>query len=162
MSVVSNTDLLDRLLEPVTSCLSPDVAQRLVSLRADAKTQARIDKLAESANEGELSDEVTSFDPADMFTVPNHIEGSAGDVVGLLVVAALFYKLLTVREFSLGPYLVHEGGQTLKSYRRFFCHGCSDRLVWILVGIPGGNIVPLQLVTNRIEIADCPSRRRVI
>ena len=113
-------------------------------------------------NEGELSDEVTSFDPADMFTVPDHIEGSAGDVVGLLVVAALFYKLLTVREFSLGPYLVHEGGQTLKSYRRFFCHGCSDRLVWILVGIPGGNIVPLQLVTNRIEIADCPSRRRVI
>lgn len=57
MSVVSNTEILDRLLEPVTSCFSPDVARRLVDLRADVKTQARIDKLAELAGEGELSED---------------------------------------------------------------------------------------------------------
>jgi len=48
---------LDCVLEPITDCLTPDAAAKLVSLRADAETQARVDELAEKANEGTLSTE---------------------------------------------------------------------------------------------------------
>ena len=51
------TAILDRVLEPITDCLTPDVAARLVGLRADTQTQARVDELAEKANEGTLSTE---------------------------------------------------------------------------------------------------------
>jgi hypothetical protein len=51
------TDVLDRVLDPVTDCLTPDVARKLVALQADARTQARVDELAEKANEGTLSAE---------------------------------------------------------------------------------------------------------
>jgi len=47
--------ILDRLLEPVADCLSPDAAKRLAELRADPTTQARLDDLAAKAGEGELS-----------------------------------------------------------------------------------------------------------
>lgn len=47
----------DRLLEPLADCFTPDVARRIAGLRADPETQARIDELAEKANEGTLSDE---------------------------------------------------------------------------------------------------------
>jgi len=57
MSAISSTAILDHLLEPVTSCFSPQIAQRLANLRVDQGTQARIDELAEKANEGELTDE---------------------------------------------------------------------------------------------------------
>lgn len=46
---------LDRLLDPIAECFTPEVARRLVELRADAETQARIDELAARANEGMLS-----------------------------------------------------------------------------------------------------------
>ncbi len=49
--------ILDRVLEPITDCLTPDVAAKLVALRVDAQTQARVDELAEKANEGTLSTE---------------------------------------------------------------------------------------------------------
>jgi hypothetical protein len=48
--------ILDRLLEPVARALNSDAASRLVSLRADAATQARIDDLAERCNESALSE----------------------------------------------------------------------------------------------------------
>lgn len=48
---------LDRLLEPVARCLTPDVARQLVEIRPDPRTQARIDELAAKANEGMLSAE---------------------------------------------------------------------------------------------------------
>ncbi len=51
------TAILDRVLEPITDCLTPDVAAKLVALRADAQSQARVDELAEKANEGTLSTE---------------------------------------------------------------------------------------------------------
>jgi len=35
--------VLDRVLEPFTECLTPDVAKRIVDLRADVQTQACID-----------------------------------------------------------------------------------------------------------------------
>jgi hypothetical protein len=46
---------LDRLLDPVARCLTPDVARQLVEIRPDPETQARIDDLAERANDGSLS-----------------------------------------------------------------------------------------------------------
>jgi hypothetical protein len=48
---------LDRLLEPIAGCLSPDVAAKVADLRADDAMQDRIDYLAQRANEGLLTDE---------------------------------------------------------------------------------------------------------
>ena len=50
-------DALDRLLEPVGRCLTPEVARKIVELRADADLQARIDELADKSTEGRLSEE---------------------------------------------------------------------------------------------------------
>ena len=50
------TSYLDRLLEPVTQCFTPEVAERLIALRPDPTIQAKIEELAEKANEGRLSD----------------------------------------------------------------------------------------------------------
>jgi hypothetical protein len=66
---------LDRLLDPVARCLTADVAKRLVELRADAETQARIDELAAMANEGSLT-------PADRAEYEGYVE--AIDVVSIL------------------------------------------------------------------------------
>jgi uncharacterized protein YnzC (UPF0291/DUF896 family) len=38
-------------------CFTPEVARRLADLRADPQLQARVDDLAEKANEGQLSAE---------------------------------------------------------------------------------------------------------
>ena len=46
---------LDRLLDPVARCLTPDVARQLIELLPDPRTQARIDELASKANKGTLS-----------------------------------------------------------------------------------------------------------
>ena len=48
------TSYLDRLLEPVTQCFTPEVAERLIALRPDPTIQAKIEELAEKANEGQL------------------------------------------------------------------------------------------------------------
>ncbi len=48
---------LDRLLEPLAGCLSPDSAAKVADLRADETMQTRIDYLAEQANEGLLTEE---------------------------------------------------------------------------------------------------------
>ena len=55
--MTTNAQLLDRLLEPVGKALSPEAARRLVALEADPEAQARIDDLAEKANEGLLTPE---------------------------------------------------------------------------------------------------------
>lgn len=57
MTHFQQTDALDRLLDPVTQCFTPEVAKAVVNLRAESAVQARIDELAEKANEGELSAE---------------------------------------------------------------------------------------------------------
>ena len=46
---------LDRLLEPLADCLSPDVAAKIADLRADQGMQERIDYLADRSNEGLLT-----------------------------------------------------------------------------------------------------------
>ena len=47
-------------MDPVGRCLTPDVARRIVSLRADMDLQSRVDALADKANAGTLSDEERS------------------------------------------------------------------------------------------------------
>ena len=48
--------VLDQLLDPLGRILTPEVARKLVNLRVDARTQARIDKLARKCNEGKLTE----------------------------------------------------------------------------------------------------------
>jgi hypothetical protein len=48
---------LDRVLEPVSRCLTPEVARRLVELRADPELQKRLDTLADKCTEGQLTAE---------------------------------------------------------------------------------------------------------
>ena len=57
MSQIEERFSLDRLLDPVTRCLTPEAARRLVSLRADPEFQERIDLLADRCTEGELTPE---------------------------------------------------------------------------------------------------------
>ena len=54
MSTISIPDLM---LQPITDCLTPEVAQRIVDARLDPTTQAHIDELASKANRGTLSEE---------------------------------------------------------------------------------------------------------
>ena len=49
------TQVLSELLEPLSNCLTPEVARRVVALRASAAAQRRVDELAEKCNDGELS-----------------------------------------------------------------------------------------------------------
>jgi hypothetical protein len=51
----ATTPTLDRILEPVGRALNPEAARTLAELRLDAKTQARIDRLARKCNEGNLT-----------------------------------------------------------------------------------------------------------
>jgi hypothetical protein len=48
---------LHRLLDPVSRCLTPETAQRLVDLRADPELQQRLDTLADKCTEGQLTPE---------------------------------------------------------------------------------------------------------
>ena len=66
---------LDRFLAPLAGCLSPEVAAKVASLRADEALQDRIDYLADRANEGLLttaeSDEYLGYLHAiDVIAVP--------------------------------------------------------------------------------------------
>jgi hypothetical protein len=47
--------VLDRILDPVSACLTPEVARALVNLRADPVVQDRIGELAAKSNEGTLT-----------------------------------------------------------------------------------------------------------
>jgi hypothetical protein len=50
-------EILDRLLDPLGRSLTPELARRLVQLRADATAQGRMDELADRCNEGLLTAE---------------------------------------------------------------------------------------------------------
>jgi hypothetical protein len=61
-STIENRHVLDRLLNPVRDVLTPEVAQAIADLRADATTQGRLDDLAERHHEGQLTpDELTEY-----------------------------------------------------------------------------------------------------
>lgn len=55
--MATETTTVEQLIDPLGACLSPDVARRIVDLRADAKLQARVDELADKANVGTITDE---------------------------------------------------------------------------------------------------------
>jgi hypothetical protein len=55
MATIIEPDVLERLLEPLSVCLTPAVARRIVKLRADSATQARLADLARKSTSGELS-----------------------------------------------------------------------------------------------------------
>jgi hypothetical protein len=46
---------LGELLDPIVECFTPEVARRLVRLKASPKLQSRVDHLADKANEGKLT-----------------------------------------------------------------------------------------------------------
>ena len=50
-------DVIDRVLDPFLDCLTPEVARKIVDLRANSATQQRLDELADKANEGLLTPE---------------------------------------------------------------------------------------------------------
>ena len=52
-----NSALLDDLVDPLGRCLSAEVAQRIVQLRASPKLQRRIEELGQKSSEGQLTPE---------------------------------------------------------------------------------------------------------
>jgi hypothetical protein len=48
---------LDRLLDPIAEAFTPDLARRIVDIRADAELEKQIDSLRRKANEGTLTPE---------------------------------------------------------------------------------------------------------
>ena len=55
--MATTTEIFERLLNPLTDALSPEVAQRLLNLRRDPVVQQRVDYLADRCNEGLLTPE---------------------------------------------------------------------------------------------------------
>jgi hypothetical protein len=63
MAGLSSHNVLDQILDPFAECLTPEVAQRVVAFRADARSQARIDELADKNTAGEISaEELAEYD----------------------------------------------------------------------------------------------------
>ena len=52
---MSNTDYLNQFLDSFTEVLSPEVAQRIIDLRASSAVESRAAQLATKANLGALS-----------------------------------------------------------------------------------------------------------
>ena len=57
MSSSIDAPILDRFLDPVTSCLTTEAARNLVELRADRQFQERLDFLADKCSGGSLTPE---------------------------------------------------------------------------------------------------------
>jgi hypothetical protein len=72
---MATVNAIDRILDPVTACLTPQVAQRIIDLRLDSELTARIEYLAQKANEGALTSEEDE-------EYKDYIEG--GDMLALL------------------------------------------------------------------------------
>ena len=62
-AIDSATAGLAKILDPVAQCFTPEVAKRVVELRADPAVQARIEELAEKCNEGIITpEEMAEYD----------------------------------------------------------------------------------------------------
>lgn len=55
MSVASTPAVMDRLLDPLTRCLTPEVARSIAESGIDPDVQRRLDELADKANRGTLT-----------------------------------------------------------------------------------------------------------
>jgi hypothetical protein len=56
MNAVAEQPVVDNYLEPLQECFTPEVAARILALRADQKRQDRLDELAEKNKEGTLTE----------------------------------------------------------------------------------------------------------
>jgi hypothetical protein len=72
---MATASALDRFLDPITSCFTPQVAERIAGLQLDPELIARVEELAHKANEG-------LFTPAEDEEYKDYVEG--GDVLALL------------------------------------------------------------------------------
>jgi hypothetical protein len=75
METCTRSRVLSQLLEPVASCLTPDLARQIAALRADTATQERLDELAAKSTEGELT-------PAELREYRTYVD--ALDLIGVL------------------------------------------------------------------------------
>jgi hypothetical protein len=75
MNKTTNVRILESLLEPVSSSLNEDAARKLVGIKADRKTQARVAKLARKCNEGTMTAE--ERDEYELYTM-------AGEFIAIL------------------------------------------------------------------------------
>jgi hypothetical protein len=57
MKTANTAPALDRLVGPLSKCLTLESARRLLALKADPKLQARVDYLAGRCNQGLLTPE---------------------------------------------------------------------------------------------------------
>jgi hypothetical protein len=55
MNLNGSSAVLDRLVDPLSQCLTPESAKRVLALRADPQLQALVDQFAEKSEEGTLS-----------------------------------------------------------------------------------------------------------
>ena len=58
MSIIAQNSahvVLNRLIDPITQCLTPEAPRRLIDLRADAAVQDRVDELADKSPAGSLT-----------------------------------------------------------------------------------------------------------
>jgi hypothetical protein len=55
MVKTAESAVLEKLLEPLGVCLTPEVARKIIRLRADPQSQARIEELARKSRNGTLS-----------------------------------------------------------------------------------------------------------
>lgn len=79
---MNRTSILSRLLDPVGALLSPEVAQRISSLKADEQTQSRLDLLAAKSTEGLLT-------PAEQQEYRDYVD--AIDLISVLQLKARTY-----------------------------------------------------------------------
>ena len=54
---MSNTALLDQLLDPFTQCLDAESAQRVIAFGASPEVEHRVSALAQRANEGTITED---------------------------------------------------------------------------------------------------------
>lgn len=57
MKTAKSALILDQLVAPLSDCLTPESARRLLALKADPKLQARVDDLAGRHSQGLLTPE---------------------------------------------------------------------------------------------------------
>jgi hypothetical protein len=57
MKMTHNTTSLDQLVDSLGKCLTPESARRVLTLKADLKTQTRVDYLAKRSSKGLLTPE---------------------------------------------------------------------------------------------------------
>jgi hypothetical protein len=55
MNTADSAPALEQLVGPLSECLTPESARRLLALKADSKLQASVDYLATRCNQGSLT-----------------------------------------------------------------------------------------------------------